>query len=71
MTGNRHQRARERPRLKAGAPKEQPPRKLSGTADRASLQTALWKAARRFVVEPTEGVSPPAVAPAGQSSQVP
>ena len=50
-------------------PKEQPPRNLSGTPDRAGLST-LWKAAGTAFVRPTEGVSQLAEA-RGESSQVP
>ena len=55
---------RERPAWLA--PKEQPPRKLSGK--RTAAQTALWKAAARIRARLTEGVIPERP---GEISQVP
>ena len=48
-------------------PKEQPPRNLSGTPDRAGLKTTLESGFAKFA-EPTEGVS--RFAFAGQRSKL-
>lgn len=58
--------ARESDPAKPDPPKEQPPRNLSGTPDRAGLIDTL-ESGRAFEACLTEGVTPSA----GESSQVP